>query len=90
MANFFENIDPATADDIEQLSRLSYELRENARAILGAYGADGDAALLDLILDGAVAEHPAYEHVLAARILAETRETVRTLLDERLKEINRP
>mgnify|MGYP000568954540 CR=1 FL=1 len=89
MANFFENLDPETADELEQLSRLNYELRENRRALLGAHGADGDAALLRLIKDGAVAEHPAYEHFLAARILAETRETVRALLDERLKEVNR-
>ena len=89
MANFFENLDPETADELEQLSRLNYELRENRRALLGAYDADGDAALLRLIEDGAVAEHPAYEHFLAARILAETRETVRALLDERLKEVNR-
>lgn len=89
MANFFENIDPESADEIEQLSRLNYELRENARAVLGAYGVDSDAALLDRIRDGAVAEHPAYEHFLATRILTETREAVRTLLDERLKEINR-
>lgn len=89
MANFFENLDPETADELEQLSRLNYELRENQRALLSAYGADSDAALLRLIQDGAIAEHPAYEHFLAARILAETRATVRALLDERLKELKR-
>lgn len=89
MANFFENLEPETADEIDQLSRLLYELRENHRAILQSYGADSDAALLRQIQDGTAAEHPAYEHCLAARILAETRETVRALLGERLKEINR-
>lgn len=89
MANFFEHLDPETADELERLSRLNYELRENRRALLSAYGADSDAALLQLIRDGAVAEHPVYEHFLAARILAETRETVRALIDERLKELKR-
>lgn len=89
MADFFENLDPQTADEIERLSRLNYELRENRQALLDLYGADSDIALLRLIQDGAIAEHPAYEHFLAARILAETRATVRALLDERLKELKR-
>lgn len=89
MANFFENLDPEAADELERLSRLAYELRENRRAILQPHGVDDAAALLRRIVDGTAAEHPAYEHFLAARILGETRETVRALLDERLKEMNR-
>ncbi|MDT3706433.1 MAG: hypothetical protein ROZ09_06360 [Thiobacillus sp.] len=89
MPNFFENLDPETAEEIDQLSRLAYELRENRNAVLGPYGAEDEAALLQRIQDGAVAEHPAYEHYLSTRILADTRETVREVLRERLMEVNR-
>ena len=86
MASFFENLDPDVAAELELLSRLTYELRENRNAILEPYGAEDEAALLQHIQSGTVAEHPAYEHYLAARILADTRETTRTVLAERLKE----
>jgi hypothetical protein len=89
MSNFFENLEPETAAEVDQLSRLVYELRENRNTVLSPYGAEDEAALLQRIQDGAVAEHPAYEHYLAARILADTRETVRAVVAERLKEINR-
>ena len=88
MASFFENLDPDTAEEIEQLSRLVFELRENRNTVLKAHGADDEAVLLQRIQGGAVAEHPAYEHYLAARILADTRETVRAVLAERLAEAN--
>ena len=88
MASFFENLDPDTAEEIEQLSRLVYELRENRNTVLKTHGAEDEVALLQQIQSGAVAEHPAYEHYLAARILADTRETVRAVLAERLTEAN--
>lgn len=89
MTDFFDNLEPETAAEIDQLSRLIYELRENRNTVLRPYGAEDEAALLQQVQDGAVNEHPAYEHYLAARILADTRETVRTAVTERLKEINR-
>ena len=88
MTNFFENLEPDEATEIEQLSKLVYELRENRIAVLKPYGAEDEAALLQQILAGTVGEHPAYEHYLAARILADTRETVRALVGERLKKAN--
>lgn len=89
MANFFENLEHDAATELELLSKLIYELRENHNAVLKLYGAADEVALLQHIQDGAVAEHPAYEHYLAARILADTRETVRTVVAERLNEANR-
>lgn len=90
MANFFANLPPDTAAAIDQLSRLHFELRENRRAVLQAHGVDSHAALLRQIEAGTVAEHPAYEHWLSARILEETRETVRELLGEQLQKARRP
>ena len=89
MAHFFENLDPETAAELDQLSRLIYELREHLSTVLAAYGVDDPAALLRQIEGGAVDEHPAYEHYLSARILADTRDAARTLLGERAKEANR-
>lgn len=88
MASFFENLDPDTAEEIDQLSRLVYELRENRNTVLKMHGAEDEASLLQRIQSGAVAEHPGYEHYLAARILTDTRETVRAVLAERLTEAN--
>jgi hypothetical protein len=88
MANFFENLEPDEAAEIELLSRLVYELRENRNAVLNLYGAEDEAALLQQIQTGTVDEHPAYEHYLAARVLADTRETVRAMVGERLKKAN--
>ncbi len=89
MTDFFENLDPDAATEIDQLSRLLYELRENRALVLMQHGAKDEADLLARIESGAVAEHPAYEHYLAARILHDTRETVREVLAERTQEVNR-
>lgn len=86
MANFLENIEPERAAEVELLSQLIHELRQNRNAVLRLHGADDEAALLQQIVAGKVDEHPAYEHYLAARILADTRETVRAIIGERLKE----
>lgn len=86
MANFFENLDPNAAAELDQLSRLIYELREHRNAVLQAHGANDEEELLARIRRGAIAEHPAYEHYLAARILADTREAVRAAVAGRLQE----
>lgn len=86
MVKFFKDIEYDKALEIEQLSKLAYELRENRNAVIAASGASDEHTLLELIASGAVAEHPGYELYLSARILGETRETARTLLAERLKE----
>ena len=88
MANFYDNLEYDTAMEIKLLSQLIYELRDNYKAVLSPYGAEDEAALLLQIQGGTVAEHPAYEHYLAARILADTRETVRAVAGEHLREAN--
>jgi chromosome condensin MukBEF complex kleisin-like MukF subunit len=89
MADFFENMDYDTATEIEQLSKLIYELRDNRNSVLATYGAENAAALLLHIQEGTLAEHPAYEHYLTARILTDTLETVRNVVGERLQEASR-
>ncbi len=86
MTSFFESLEPEVAEEIENLSRLAYEVRENRAVVLRSYAVPDEAALLENIRSGALAEHPAYEHYLAARILEDMRETARALMAQRLKE----
>ncbi|MBV2265119.1 MAG: hypothetical protein KUL79_16450 [Thauera sp.] len=89
MNPIFDAIPPEQALELEQIARLIYEARENRRKVLAATGASDETELLARIAAGAVDEHPGYEHYLAARILADTHETARQVVGERLREINR-
>ncbi len=80
MSNFFEKIPFEAAQQLEQLSRIAFELRENRKRLLQQHDADSEEALLALVCSGAVAEHPGYDHYLGARILSKTQETVRNQL----------
>lgn len=88
MSSFFDKLPIETATVIEGLSRLMYELRENHAQLLAQYDAADEDALLERICDGRVAEHPAYEHYLGARILAASRDAVRAELQDLLKRAN--
>jgi hypothetical protein len=88
MSSFFDKLPIETATVIERLSRLMYELRENHAQLLAQYDAADEDALLERICDGRVAEHPAYEHYLGARILAASRDAVRAELQDLLKRAN--
>jgi len=89
MANLFNQLDPGDAQRVDRLAKLAFELRENRAALLRQHGADDEAQLLERIRSGAVAEHPAYEHYLGARILAEAREALRSELGGLLLELNK-
>ncbi|NMG75042.1 hypothetical protein [Aromatoleum diolicum] len=89
MANFFDNIELTDAQQLEQLSRLIFELRENRNDILKSYGVTDEIELLEQIYSTKVPEHPSYEHYLSARILCDTRETVRVMMGECLNEVRR-
>ncbi len=89
MREFFENLPYDAATEIEQLARLAYELRENRQAVLRYHGVADETALLQRIQSREIAEHPAYEHYLAARILADTREAARAALTACVKAANR-
>lgn len=77
MKSYFEGLDQDDAEMIETLSRITYMLRENRKLLLEQNGVEDERALLDRISAGEIAEHPAYEQYLSARILSTTREAIR-------------
>lgn len=89
MANFFSGIAPGLAEQIEQLTRLQYDLRENIKGLLDRYGVADAPALLASIGSGEAAEHPAYEHYLSLLALDELRQETHGTLTELLREANR-
>lgn len=89
MDPIFDALPPDDALDLQRVTRLIYEARENRRAVLAAMGATDETELLARIAAGSIDAHPAYEHYLAARILADTHASARELVATRLQEINR-
>ena len=89
MNPIFDSVPPQDALELEQVARLIYESRENRRKVLSADGASDEAELHARTASGAIDEHPAYEHYLAARILADTHAAARQVVGGKLQEINR-
>lgn len=85
MHSFYDNLPLEPALEIERLSRLLYELRENRATVLAPWAAADEAALLARIVAGEIEPHPAYDHYLAARILSDTRESVRRAISNQLQ-----
>lgn len=89
MHAFYDNISAEIANDLQQLSKLHYELRENLNSLLTRYGVNAPAELLARIESGALNEHPAYEDYLSARILDDTRNQARELMKQLSAQANR-
>jgi len=87
MTGFYDHLSPEDVTTLDRLARLLIELRESYRALLARHGADTEEALLKKIRSGEVAEHPAYEDYLGARVIHETRETIREDLRRYLLEM---
>lgn len=77
MKSYFEGLDQDDAELMETLSRITYTLRENRKLLLEQHAVEDEQALLNQITAGDIAEHPAYEHYLSARILSSTRDAIR-------------
>ncbi|MBL8375477.1 hypothetical protein [Accumulibacter sp.] len=90
MDPLYDALPPDTALRVQLAARLSYETRENRRRVLAAMDVADEGALLGRISRGEVAEHPAYEHYLAACILRDTHESTRQLITDALNKANRP
>lgn len=80
MSDFFEQLPLDAAEQMELLSRLVFDLRENRKQMLQQHGVTSEDDLLDLVHAGAVSEHPGYDHYLAARVLATTQQVMRNQL----------
>ena len=89
MDPFYSDVRPEDAIEIEQLARLMYEIRVSRDALLAQLGAASPEQALARIAAGELPEHPAYEHYLSLRTLAELHGQVRADLAERLKETNK-
>lgn len=87
MQNFFEGLPLEGAQQLEQLSRLAFELREDRRRVLAQYGVESEDDLLGLIELGEVPEHPGYDHYLGARALGSARDSVRHRLQAVMAEL---
>lgn len=90
MAGFYDHLSPADVTTLDGLARLLIELRESRAALLARHGVDSEAALLEKIRRGEIAEHPAYEDYLGAKIVDATREAIRADLREYLLRIDEP
>lgn len=77
MGNIFEDLPLSVAQQLEQLSRLAFDLREQRKRLLQRHGADSEDVLLQLVSQGAIPKQPALQDSLSARVLAQTREGVR-------------
>lgn len=82
MTSFLYNVPTEAARQIDELSCLLYEMREDRKRILAQYEVEEEADMLKAIVAGKVAEHPAYEHYLVVKLLTETREALREQLRE--------
>lgn len=89
MESLYQDMSPEIAEELQQTAKVIYETREHRRVVLQRAGAADEATLLARITAGTLAEHPAYELYLAARILGDTCEAAREALAARLKEVNR-
>lgn len=77
MADFFQDLDPQLALELERLARVSYELREARAGLLRYHDVADEASLLGRILQAELPEHPTWEHYLAARIMEQARQAAR-------------
>ncbi len=80
MSSYFDNLPLDAAEQLDRLSRLGFELREDHKLLLRQYDVESEDSLLELVRSGSVSEHPGYDHYLGACILAATREAMRNEL----------
>lgn len=80
MSNFFSRIEASQAIALDGLSRLAFQAREARAGLLRFHGVEDESGLRARILDGRLAEHPAWEHYVGARVLTVTRESARAAM----------
>lgn len=90
MAAFYEHLAAEDVATLDALARLLNDLRDGYRQLLAPYAVDDEQALLARIQSRELPEHPAYEVYLGARLIAQTRETLRAELKGYLLNIGSP
>jgi hypothetical protein len=80
--SYFERIPLEAAQEMEEWSRLAFELRETTKQVLAPYGVETPEELLALIEGGALPDDSAREDYLAACFLATAKEDARNALIE--------
>lgn len=85
----FGNLSAERAIELDRLTRLVYETRENRKRLLAMYAVSDEAALLARIATGDLPEHPSYEHYLGAKVLEESRAAAREAIVELLDQVRR-
>lgn len=88
MAGFYDKLAPEDVETLDRLSRLLIELRESRLQLLARHGAEDEAQLFERIRGGEIAEHPAYEDYLGARLITATREMIRAELKDYMLKLN--
>ena len=86
MEPFYSNIPPQDALEIEQLARLMYELRSARDEVLTRLPTAATGQALAGLRHTDRPAHPAYEHDLSARILADLAAQARADLAARIEE----
>ncbi|GLT23237.1 MULTISPECIES: hypothetical protein [Zoogloea] len=89
MDSFYDRLDFDDAIEIEQLSRLMYEVRVARDNLLAQLGAGTPEQALAAIRSGNLPEHPGYEQYLTTRLLTDLHANVRARLAERTQAANR-
>lgn len=88
MAAFYDKLAPGEVETLDRLSRLLIELRESRLQLLARHGTEDEGQLLERIRGGEIAEHPAYEDYLGARLITATREMIRAELKDYMLKLN--
>ncbi len=87
MADFYENLHPDDVAELDRLAKLLIELRESHMTLLARHAVASEDDLYDRLRAGKIAEHPAYEDYLGARIIESTRQAVRAQLRDYMLQI---
>ncbi|MDR1075398.1 MAG: hypothetical protein LBL59_03610 [Xanthomonadaceae bacterium] len=85
MESFFTGLDPITAQDLADLSKRMFELRESRKRLLAESGCVDAEELLTALRDGRLHEHPTYEGWLAVVLLQRQQQELYEQIDWRCR-----
>ena len=85
---FYETLSTEAADKVHQLTRLSFELKDNLAKLLSPYGFNASLPLKQQIIAGQISAHPAWEHYLSAAIIEQSLSSIRDALKHYLLALN--